>query len=195
MVVNEWKNIWGSFFAEVKSLPWSCDGTCLRATPFCLFSCGTFCSVPSVPLRFCSFCPLSLSFVLAHGDQVFWSLFVSLFSSSWLFEFVPFIVFPHPFFCSPPLILYRPPLPLHCTAPTTRMSRFHICILIMTLLLPLPIHHYLSPASPLPARLPPEIITTNLVKISLYLNSWISEARSCWQSLFNNSQVKQWSRK
>lgn len=37
--------------------------------------------------------------------------------------------------------------------------------------------------------LPPEIITTSLVKISLYLNSWISKAWGCWQSLFNNSQL------
>lgn len=44
--------------------------------------------------------------------------------------------------------------------------------------------------------LPPEIITTSPVKISLHLNSWISKAWGCWQSLFNNNiQVKRWSTK
>lgn len=52
----------------------------------------------------------------------------------------------------------------------------------------------LSLASLLPRCLLPEIITTSLVKISLYLNSWISKARGCWQSLFNTG-VKHWNRK
>lgn len=51
---------------------------------------------------------------------------------------------------------------------------------------------FLSFVAPLPPCLPPEIITTSFVKISLYLNSWISEALDCWQSLFNNSKVRRY---
>lgn len=100
-----------------------------------------------------------------------------------------------PSFC----LSYLARVPVYCTALTSKMSSFHTCILPSDPSLPLSIYHSLSLVSALPRSLlpclPPEIITTSLVKISLYLNSWISKPWGCWQSLFNNSQVKQWSRK
>ena len=134
-------------------------------------------------------------FVLFLPKGLFWFIQIKLFSSPFVSMFSISSPFEQPAFClslsclSSALCLttYYPPLippvaqvsrPFHHTALSGQTSSFPL-----TLLLPLSIHHSLHP------RLSPEIITTSLVKISLYLNSWISKAWGCWRSLFNNSQV------
>lgn len=84
--------------------------------------------------------------------------------------------------CSSP----RQPVPFYCTALSNTMPSFPTYILPSDPLLPLLIHHFLPLVLPLPPRLPPEIITTSLVQISLYLNSWISKGWGRWQSTFSN---------
>lgn len=148
------------------------------------FCCGTFCSLP--PL-------LHKKYVLVHSDQTFSSPFVSMisFSSpfqrssfglslsclSLAFSWIAMPSFSHFAQVSYPFLLYSSYQQNVLLPSDPSLTSFHPSL-------------SLSLVSPLPPCLSPEIITTSLVKISLYLNSWISKAWGCWQSLFN-SQVKQ----
>ena len=167
------------------------------------FCCRTFCSLPSFPQDL-SLCPPSSPFVLAHADCSFSSSFVSTLSFSSPFEPLsvcpipfspyplsqPFSVIALPSFC----LSHRGFIPLHCISLTSKMPSFYKCILPSDPF-PTSLHPSLCLSCVTVPSLPPEIITTSFVRISLYLNSWISKASGCWQSLFNNNEVKQWSRK
>lgn len=163
-----------------------------------LFSCGTFCSVPSSPPSFFFFLP---SLITLCFDSCRSCLFITLWIhvlillTLWICRCVSLSCLPLPLSFTSSLLFFSSHFALHISHhQNLQLPHMHPSLWPFSYLFPSITLSLLRHPSP-PACLPLEIITTNLVKISLYLNSWISKARGCWQSLFNNSQVKQWSRK